>query len=329
VINVRPSMSILFEALNKAAQAYRAQQAPVAIPLVQVPARNDLSVTCLLKWFIVLLLIGSSAFFLMRPSFFFPVSTSPLLHQSPSVSPQKADAGALKTTDSSGIAIEARSLDPSLEQDEQIKSLETSLHTAPALFEPADSQSGEKDEKVVSRFKIIDVDEEDEPLVYAQGDPAKEALQSGKWGKAIGLYTQQLKRSPHEEAVMEGLALALEHRGSEKDGDYLAALCDRYPDHAVFFAARGRLQAAKMDTKEAIYSLRRAVELDQDNADAKLSLAILYDKAGREAEALHVYQSLPQPVDPTVKARIEYLAERVLLRQAAHTPLTDETEEEE
>jgi Flp pilus assembly protein TadD len=60
------------------------------------------------------------------------------------------------------------------------------------------------------------------------------------------------------------------------------------------------------DNSAAVDAWKKAVELDGANNDARLSLAVLYDRMGRSDDALDAYRSV-EPRSVSVQKRVEYL----------------------
>lgn len=137
---------------------------------------------------------------------------------------------------------------------------------------------------------------------------ARAAVAQGNDGAALRAYDRMLARNPANIAALKGKVYVLEQNGT---ASALAALQDIVAAHESFApaqAALARMAARRGQMPVALSAWQRAVALDPANRDYRLSLAILYDQSGEGDKALSLYRQLPQPLPETVRKRIEFLS---------------------
>jgi tetratricopeptide (TPR) repeat protein len=66
----------------------------------------------------------------------------------------------------------------------------------------------------------------------------------------------------------------------------------RWPEDAVLLDVRGRLNAQRGDAESAVRDWRRVLELDRESIGALYSMAFLFERLGRFAEAIEAWQSI-------------------------------------
>ncbi len=151
-------------------------------------------------------------------------------------------------------------------------------------------------------------DGEDEPSGDDTLSRARKAAQKGAWDTALKLYGTILQKDPKNQAALQGKVSILSHRGHDEDLEALDVLVEKNPSMAMAHAARARILVRQKDTLEALAAWQKAVALEPKNKDYRLGLAILNDKLGRQAEALKLYRTIPEPLPHEAQRRLDYLA---------------------
>lgn len=295
---ISPAMSVLFQALHKAARDYRSQQAPVLVPLLSFRPAFSLRKRVL--------------FFSVLAAFLFGVMSLLSLYggevavakegMGPQVAlvalPVKAsvplkNARKMQEDEPLGIALSEGSQSSEI-QDQAARVTAAPIAKKSVLI------------AVTKAEKKAEKDEDD-----AGGDPlsrARQAAQKGSWDTALKLYGMVLKKDPKNQAALQGKVAVLSQRGGDEDLEALDALAEKAPSMASLHAARARILVRQKDTIEALTAWQKAVALDPQNKDYRLGLAILNDKLGRQSEALKLYRAIPKPLPPEAQRRLDYLA---------------------
>ncbi len=154
---------------------------------------------------------------------------------------------------------------------------------------------------------------EREDLFQKAMDQGHSAAWDQEWDQAAKFYRQALEEFPNHPKALINLALALYElqqfeeslryylRAAKADpGDPIpyekvALLCERVGD--IKRAEKASLQAAELylknrDVNKAIENWHRAIELEPENIQARLRLAVVYERMGKTAQAVDVYLAL-------------------------------------
>lgn len=116
----------------------------------------------------------------------------------------------------------------------------------------------------------------------------------GQAEKAKPLYKQLLRLNPtHREGLNNFLALAGEE-APQQALEELFMLEQRNPDFSPIPAQIAMLYQKLGRTDEAVAKMSRAISLSPENMTYKYNLAVLFDRAGKKAEAAELYGQLIQ-----------------------------------
>ncbi len=292
-------MSVLFNALHKAARDYRSQKAPVLVPLLSLHPAFSLRkrvlffsvLGALLFGVIGMLSLSGGEVAVAKEGGFKPNVVPVSLPVKASV-PLK-NARKMQEDEPLGIALSEGSQSSEV-QDKTVRAAPAPVAKTGVLI-------------AVTRAEKKVENSEDE----AGGDMlsrARKAAQKGAWDTALKLYSTILKKDPHNQAALQGTVAVLSQRGGDEDLEALDALAEKAPSMASLHAARARILVRQKDTIEALTAWQQAVALDPKNKDYRLGLAILNDKLGRQSEALKLYRAIPKPLPPEAQRRLDYLA---------------------
>lgn len=139
---------------------------------------------------------------------------------------------------------------------------------------------------------------------------AQAQMEAGDYAKAAELFGARLKEEPSDSAAFRGRTLALQRTGT---AEALAALQDMAtaspaPNGAAQ-AALAQVRAASGQSDEAVSLMWKALAAEPDNDQYRLTLAILFDRAGKKDMALSLYRQLRHGVPEQVQKRIQYLSQ--------------------
>jgi len=309
-------MSLLFEALNKAARDYRRQNAPVVVPLLSLRSAPFLygrrgAISAVL----VSLLIGVGVGFLVFSQA--PSSAAPRVVLSPVLQSEKTPAKGesqpkTQTTHESGIALSADSLDPEAKVADDVRDMAATIKDAPAVTGHGGAASG---------LIVMEGSGATTSTVLAEAAAATEVKD---WRGALAAYDAVLASDQDNRDALLGKIFVLETRGTDDDLEALTALADALPKMAAVYAAKARLFVRRKEMPDALNAWQRAVECDPKNATYRFGLAILNDKMGRTEEALRLYREVPAPLPPEVKRRADYLAATLEQKDHPVAPLEEE-----
>ncbi len=156
---------------------------------------------------------------------------------------------------------------------------------------------------------------EKKPVGVAEERPenlkeAQAQIEAGNYAKAADLFAARLKENPSDGAAFRGRAAALQKEGSP---EALAALQDMAAEpHAPNGAAQAALaqvRAGSGQSDEAVSLMWKALAAEPDNDQYRLTLGILFDRAGQKDMALSLYRQLRHGVPEQVQKRIQYLSQ--------------------
>lgn len=297
--DMAPRMSVLFEALHKAAQDYRAQKSPMDVPIVSVvPSSSEKKAAGIrigALAFMIIAGLGGYGFLYHKPAPTFPPLGQTSIEP---IAPTPTQPSA-----SLGITVPSEQLQtPSSKTDQE--EIEEQLRSVPALsIETGEGIALDKEDfSPESKIVVTTTARQNPDLQKAQ-----KAIEQKAWGQAIYLYEKILKNEPTSTIAMEGKALALSQRGQVEDLSELNEMIETKPDLPNLHVAKARFLASAGRLPEAVESWSKAVSLSPDTRDYRLGLAILYDQMGEEVKAIQQYTSIPHPLPREAQARLDYL----------------------
>lgn len=137
---------------------------------------------------------------------------------------------------------------------------------------------------------------------------ASEKMNAGAYDDAAQLYEKRLAEAPSDAQAFRQRARALQKVGTPEALKALQEMVDRdkAPNGAAYAAlAQAKSQAG--DQKEAISLMWKALAVEPHNDQYRLTLAILFDRAGQTDMALSLYNQLHQGVPDEIQKRVRYL----------------------
>lgn len=298
-------MSVLFQALNRAASEYNKQQPTAVVPLLASEGGSgfdDFNVSSVMGVAALALLLAAGSYYVsMRWSEDRTVS----LEQE---QVQEASAKNNATDTSQGIMLSAESLsDTALEKDtDAVMQKIKDMPVAP--------------EAVEKRARIVVHGGADESHALS-ADLAFEMQNSGRHKEAIEIWHQILLGNPNDDVARNNLVSALAELSTPEAEDELRQIADLRPRFAPAHASLAKLLANKGETSEASRYLQKALDIEPKNNVYRLSLAIFYDRMEQRDKALTLYNkalesraadagaSLPLTWE-AVEQRVNYLASR-------------------
>lgn len=324
-------MSVLFQALHKAARDYRDQKIPVAIPLLPLTPKAHVGVRLAKTGFALTLLslgimVGAgwlaahpgaprtsrSLPFSVVPE---PVEKEEITAAAPSVVAVPVAAEPVQPLPAAGIVTSSRAT-----EDPQGITLPVDSQAVPPEVEPEKPANKEiVQEKEETRAQPQNVQKKKAvPLVMVSAPGAESVaglvsqarafLEKQRYADALALYNKALERDSNAQEAWAGKIHVLVQGGQPEALAELDKMMTQRPFSAAVHAAKAQIYSRNGQADEALKTWRRAVELEPANKDYRLSLAIQYDRMGKEAEALGVYRQLPLPLSPAVQQRMDYLA---------------------
>ncbi len=324
-------MSVLFQALNKAARENRKRQSPLIVPLLSLPvpsrsarwmgraglasflvmavcltdfssltARRDISLPDALTATVGLPVAAPSAPEAPEPVTAIASDPAPLAYApEPAAAVETAGDAPPETTDFSdeplGIALPAEDLAPPEKSEEEIA---RQIEGTSVLAKGKDSTP----RIVVSEGPALSAN--------ALMKEAHNEIAAKNYAVAIARYDRILSKDENHPEAWEGKLYALQQTGSREAQTAIERMIAQRPLSAPAHAALGQMLTERNETQQALAAWRRALELDPANDGYRLSLAILYDRTGQDAGALDLYRQLPPPLSPAIQQRLDYLAAR-------------------
>lgn len=276
-------MSILFKALNKAAQDYRSHKAPIVIPLVKMPSTFEAK-----RRFKKALIIIGCAIAVVAASFYYlyrDVDSSIIVAQKPA---DLISVPVMPDRLLDGIPLEA--------EVEDILSA--------ALVE----------KEVVPKSKTSMVVTRRHHSLKRMMQKADYAIELGAYDKALDLYKKILWRKPDHKGARLGQVYALGQRGRKEDLLFLDEYISNNPYSGEAYAAKARIYAKQNDLRGALLAWERAHKTEPRNKTYGLGLAVTYDKLGQGKKALEVYRSIPKPLTMAAQRRMDYLNAQEMAR---------------
>jgi Flp pilus assembly protein TadD len=341
-------MSVLFQALNRAARDYRDQQSPLVVPFLPLAPKPSRARFVLVTFAVGLVLTAAAAHTLNRPSpiggyvvslkeaaEFVPVPAAPvepvvpvvadaqpaavqnvafppvaMVAEAPPPVPQPAAApvaaseppslhGNMVSAEPQGIALPVDSLAVPTMEDTALAETVHQLEKEPAATEA---------KKTKPPAPQVVVKTENAPPLAALLREAHADMTAKRFRKAVILYDKALAQDGNNQDAWSGKVYALQESGTAAARKDLQKMIGARPLSAPAHAALAQVFLRQGDLKAAQASLQRAAELTPGDKTYLLSLAVLHDHMGHDAEALALYRQLPPLLSPEVQERLEYLA---------------------
>lgn len=294
------AMSVLYDALRKAARENDDDAAPAVLPIA--PRRRErLNAPLLLCGAGLCLLIS-----LVSVGYAVYVTTRDV-SSGYSVEPVAAQEPGAKTKDGIALAVPALDLREEVASALQEQDASSNAATVPAL--------NEETIQARSSHLIVAAEEgEDGDDPIAALARAEDFVRAQEWGRARAYYDDVLERQPRNRRAFEGKIYALEQGDSPDALAEIQSMMEAYPTHARLYAAQARLLAHDGDFPAALAAWQKATELDRRNKSYRLGLAVTHDRLGHGDEALTWYRKAGRSdLPPDVRKRMDYLARRAAL----------------
>ncbi len=292
-------MSVLFDALEKAAKDYRTQKAPVVVRLVRVSRPK----TSLGRWTLLVSAMGVLVFAAAVAGWV----TAPDERYNPSEA-QQAEA---QPVGENGIALSADSLDPEAKLQTDLAQIEAQLSSMKdGDFDPQDPAIVEPES--LTDAALEHVPSETQALVVK----AEMLTDKRQWARALRAYDAALVREPGHRSALVGKAALLGARAGKGDLERLDAMLDHHAYLSEIHAARAHILAQEGREDQALAAWEKALELEPQRREYLLGLAVLYDRMGQIDEALDAYAEVPPPLPAESQRRYDYLRARGQVAQS-------------
>ena len=288
-------MRVFLQSLRNAAGDYRTQANPSA-PL-NLPTRagnDDVVLVPLLKFrlssrrwwlpcalFVAMVLGAAGTAAIFRATGEEKVSMPPLPSQV-----------VVEKRGSVGIALPVESL----KEQEALAKAEKAL--PPQIILPLAAQD------IAPPLSYVEIDEAPPWSAEEKLAQAQTMVAARHYAAADHLYEEILAQEPRNPEAWAGRLSAFEQSGADEAIKETAA---SHPRLAVAQKALARLLTRKDDEESALAAWKKAVELDPTDIEARLGLAILYDRSGQSEDALAQYTQV-EPRTEDVQRRMAYLA---------------------
>lgn len=148
------------------------------------------------------------------------------------------------------------------------------------------------------------------PSVATASSSLREAqtfVESGDYNTAIAIYDNALDKDGNNQEAWEGKALALQQSASPGAIEQLREMVSEKPFSGSAHAALAQALMKQDNNDAALTFWQRAVELEPANKTYKLSLAVLHDRMGHDAEALKLYREMGSSLPYAAQKRLEAL----------------------
>ena len=331
-------MSILFDALNKAARDYRRQQTQVVVPLVATTAMPLLyrrgAMVCALG---LALIAGGAAGVSLYSSLWNPTTSEQVKAQLASdMGFSQFDEGSaqgqhktatIAEDDSVGIELPAESLNTDIQTRKIVRGVADKLKDVPAVTDLPARAVAENLSGVQSSIVVSEEAGSRAARKKADMDLAASGLDAKNWDRALFGYSRVLAVDPDDLNALLGKAFVLEQKGGPDDLNALERMIMDKPDIGALHASRARILAQQNNPERAISAWLRAVVLEPGNDAYKLALAITYDKAGHVQEAINAYHAVMGRLSPTARARLQFLESQPTVTEDQLTILPPDSEE--
>ena len=332
-------MSVLFQALSRAARDYSDQQSSIVVPIMPLVPRRTRARRTRASLVVAVMMVGVAVgFFLLLtktgisqapvtiaaappPAVPTPVAvvSEEVAVMAPEAPKTAAEApapvepstgqGKTVTTEPQGIALPVDSLAvPSLEAPAATAEVAQQLQDVPALA------NSNKNKEPAPR---VVVSTSNAPPTARLLREARAQTTARHYAEAVELYDEVLAKDGNDQDAWKGKAYALQQSGTAAAREELQKMIAVRPFSAPAQAGLARVLMQQGDHEGAQAAWQRAIELEPANKTYRLSLAILYDRMGKDDAALEVYKQIPAPLSPVVKQRLEYLAAHAV---APNTP---------
>jgi len=308
-------MSILFDALNKAARDYRVQQTPVVVPLLSTRSVPFMKRRMM---FVCALILALSAGCVIGAMTFGNVASDPLAPVIESQADFTADSDLVMSSrearraddgDALGIELPEEALIAEIKDQAKVRKLAEKIKDAPAVTAGAAPAVAVRPSLAPKSFVVVENSAESltKRTAFVQ---AVAAIGKKDWDAALKAYAKVLAFDSDDQDALQGTIFVHEQRGRPDDLTALEGMIKKNPSCAALYAARARIYARTKQTDLALRAWQRAVDLDPQNTDYKLGLAILYDRMGKRDEALQAYHAVPVPLPDEAQKRLDYLSEQ-------------------
>ncbi|NCC03733.1 MAG: tetratricopeptide repeat protein [Proteobacteria bacterium] len=305
------SMSVLFEALQKANHEYRAQKTPVIVPLTRVSSTLSIvtpSRIIVVAALVLLLISAASAalYFL------------PMLSSLPDRVPKKDQAELSSRNDAQenndagreGISLPIESLNPDADLDGKAEAVMDSLADLAVVSGPLSST--QEDVGQGKSSSGIVVTRAPSRLSVAL-ERARQAEAERAWTEALAYYSKALSIDAENIEAQQGKIYALGRRAFPRDIALLNEIVAENPDSAPTYIALAHSMVKRGQLTQALSYWKQALALDPENSDYQTGLGILYDKMGKHEQAIKSYRAVEPPVPASVRERLAFL--QVLMEQ--------------
>lgn len=136
---------------------------------------------------------------------------------------------------------------------------------------------------------------------------AQKALADKKYTLAIKRFDKILEKDAANLMALEGKAAALEKSHKNDNLAQLRQMALQHPENIVVLSSLGRLEAKKGDLKAALDLTQKVLAKKPHDTTLMLTVAVLLDRQGNNAEALRWYLKIPAPRPSSVQDRLDYL----------------------
>jgi tetratricopeptide (TPR) repeat protein len=307
------SMSVLFEALQKAAHDYRAQKAPIIVPLTHVSSPWSIGARPRLRVVLLTFLLMSSgvgAWLYFMPS---QDKEQDLTPKTDGVMSLRSAKPTENEVSKEGISLPAESLKPDAELDADTEAVASSIADLAVVSGRASSFQHEQ-EQGRSNTGIV-VTRAPSRLSVAL-DRARQAEEEQQWTEALAYYNKALLIDAENIDAQQGKVYALGQRAYPRDIARLKEIAAENPDSAPINIALAHSMAKREQFKEALAYWQQALALDPENGDYQTGLGILYDKMGKHEQAIKAYRAVQSPLPEPVRQRLAFL--QTLLERQRH-----------
>jgi len=308
-------MSILFDALNKAARDYRSHKAPVIVPLLSTRSvpffKRRIRIACALV-FALVAGIGIGVWGTGPKQSNGPVVSESVQSQTPAALTEAASSRKVrKAEEGEELGIELP--EAAFMAEEKVKGM--ARHVADKIKDaPAVTNSpshGVIENASGAENAIVIMEESSSGFAKkALFSQATAAIAAKDLDKALKVYMRILAFDKNDQDAFYGVIFIHEQKGGARGLAALDSMLVTKPDCAALHAGRARILARQKKLEPALEAWQRAVYFEPSNNAYKLGMAILYDQLGKVDEAMRAYRDVSAPLPPQAQKRLDYLAEQ-------------------
>ena len=295
------TMSVLFEALNKAARDYRRQQSPIIFSIVPTTAGINPNKRARL----VIAMASIAVLFVLSA-----VVSESFTQKTDVLATNQIIAAAqtpVSNRSGEGIILTADTQSPDVSNEKELDILAQQLSDVPAI-DQANASVQLEDRGPVGHVTVTTVPQRSS--VTSLLHQADRAMRTQQWDEAYAYYDKVLAEEPMRIEALTGKLFVLEQRGKVPDLQEIDRMILGRPRTAQLYVARARVLAKMGKPDLALEAWDRALSLEPANKEYQLGLAILHDALGHEDEALRQYRLVAPPLPLQAQRRLEYLASR-------------------